>query len=113
METDKKENICRRKIFGLSRGRKKGEGKGGKYKMEYIFLRRRKNREGIGGKYWEKENLLLVTRRTTEKEKAESIWRRKNYFAEEKKKVEGNYWEKEKIFLGRRKITGKRRGKKI
>ena len=50
----------------------------------------------------------MVTRRTTEKEKAESIWRRKNYFAEEKKKVErkeGNYWEKENIFLRRRKIT--------
>ena len=58
-------------------------------------MRRRKKREGIAGKYWEKENLRLVTWKTTEKEKDENILRREKIFCREKKNVdgkEGKYW---------------------
>ena len=78
-EEDKEKYICRRKIFGLRRGRKTKKEKEENTRRKNIFSEEKKKRGNsrkILGKgkssFGDEEN---------KKEKAESIWRRRNYFA--------------------------------
>ena len=81
-KTEKAENFWRRNFF--CEDKEKGEGK--------------------GRRYLEKENVIFVEEKKTEKEIEENIWRRKIYFFAEKKGKGGEYLEKENIlFAGEKK----------
>ena len=80
----------------------RGEEKQRKQKIfgEALFFADNKKRgEGKGRRYLEKENVIFVEEKKTEKEIEENIWRRKIYFFAEKKGKGGEYLEKEKILL--------------
>ena len=63
--------------------------------------------EGKGRRYLEKENVIFVEEKKTEKEIEENIWRRKICFLRRKKEKEENIWRR-KIYC----LQGKRKTEK-
>ena len=101
----KEENICHMNCIEKTRRRMKNENEVNI--LSQIYFVGEKNREGKRGTYLEKYIYLLWGRKRTEKEKEESISRRKIYHLWRRKRTEKE--KEENMFLWRRRRTEKQK----
>ena len=83
-EKEKNENIWRMKIYSLQMRRKTEKAEN--FWRRNFFCEDKEKGEGKGRRYLEKENVIFVEEKKTEKEIEENIWRRIIFFCGEKRK---------------------------